>query len=72
MAFVSDGVKKSAERFTSLGGIVSMPLSFFISRFFRMSLTSLSLAVLKENLSLSETLNPLTTCLIFKMLGWFL
>ena len=53
MAFVSNGVKKSAESFTSLGGIVSMPLAFFISRFFRRSLISLSLIVLKENLSLS-------------------
>ena len=69
MAFVSNGIKKSAESFTSLGGIVSMPLSFFISRFFRRSLISLSLTVLKENLSLSETLDPLTTCLVFIMLG---
>ena len=68
MAFVSNGVKKSAESFTSLGVIVSMPLAFFISRFFR-SLISLSLTVLKENLSLPETLDPLTTCLIFIMLG---
>ena len=69
MAFVSNGAKKSAESFTSLGGIVSMPLAFFISRFFRRSLISLSLIVLKENLSLSETLDPLTICLIFIMLG---
>ena len=69
IAFVSNGFKKSAESFTSLGGIVSMPLVFFISRFFRRSLISLSLTVLKENLSLSEISDPLTTCLIFIMLG---
>ena len=28
MAFASNGVKKSAESFTTLGGIVSMPLTF--------------------------------------------
>ena len=28
MAFVSNGVKKSAESFTTLGGIVSVPLTF--------------------------------------------
>ena len=69
MAFVSNEVKKSAESFTSLRGIVSMPLAFFISRFFRWSLISLSLTILKENPSLSETSDPLTTCLIFILLG---
>ena len=68
MAFVSNGVKKIAESFTSLGGIVSLPLAFFIPRFFRWALISLALIVLKENLSLSETSDPLTTCLIFLML----
>ena len=29
MAFVSNGIKKSAESFASLGGIVSMPLACF-------------------------------------------
>ena len=68
ITFVSNGVKKSAESFTSLGGIVSMSLAFFISRFLRRSLISVSLTVLKENLSLSETSDPLTTFLIFIML----
>ena len=69
MAFVSNGVKNSAEGFTILRGIVSMSLTFFISRFFIRSLISLSLTVLKENLSLSETSNLLNTCLILIMLG---
>ena len=34
MAFVSNGVKKSAESFTSLGDFASVPLAFFISTFF--------------------------------------
>ena len=54
MVFVSTGVKKSAENFTSLGGVVSMPLAFFISRFLRRFLISVSLTVLKETYSLSE------------------
>ena len=52
----------------SLGGIVSMSLTFFISRFLRF-LISVSLTVLKENLSLRETSDPLTTCLFFIKLG---
>ena len=35
IAFVRNGVKQSAESFMSLGGIVSIPLAFFISRFLR-------------------------------------
>ena len=69
MAFVSNGVKKSAKSFMSLGGIVSksfmslggivsMPLDFFLPRFLRFSI-SFTLTVLEENLSLSETLDPL-------------
>ena len=69
MTFVSNGVKKLVESFTSLG-IVSMPLAFYITTFFR-PLISVSLTVLKENLSLSETSDPLTTCLIFIMLLYF-
>ena len=69
MAFVSNGALKSAESSTSLGGILSLPLTFFIPRFFRRSLISLSLAVLKENLSPSEASDPLTTSLILIMLG---
>ena len=69
MAFVSNGVKTSAESFTSLGGIVSISLRIFKSRFFRRSLISVSLIVLKQNLSLSEATDPFTTCLIFVMLG---
>ena len=69
MTFVSNGVKKSVENFTGLG-IVSMPLAFYITTFFR-PLISVSLTVLKENLSLSETSDPLTTCLIFIMLLYF-
>ena len=67
MVFKSYGAKKLAESFTSLGGIVSMPLVLFTSRFLRF-LISVSLAVFKENLLLSETLDPLTTSLIFMML----
>ena len=53
MAFVStNGVKKSPESFTSLGGILSMSLAFFTSRFFKRSLISFSLTDLKEDLSL--------------------
>ena len=61
MAFVSNGVKKLTENFMSLGGIVSIPLAFFISGFLRRFLISVSLTALKENLPL---LDPLTTCLI--------
>ena len=68
MASVSNWVKKSAESFMSLGGLTSVPFTIFISRFLRF-LISVSLTVLKENLSLSETLDPLTTCLVFIMLG---
>ena len=50
MVFASNGVKKSTESFEK-----SMPLAFFISGFIRRSLISVSLTVLKENLSLSET-----------------
>ena len=66
MTFVSNGVKKSVKSFTSLGGIVSMPLACYISIYVS---PCLSLAVLKENLSLSKTSDPWTTCLIFIMLG---
>ena len=67
MAFMSNIVKIG---FMSLTGIISMPLTFFISRIFRTSLISISLTVLKENLSLSETLDSLTTIFLFyKQLG---
>ena len=55
MAFVSNDLK----------GIVSNQHAFLVSSFLGRFLISLSLTVLKENLSLSETLDPLTTCLIF-------
>ena len=40
MAFVNNGVEILAESFMSLGGIVSMPLALFISRFLRRFLIS--------------------------------
>ena len=55
MAYVSNEVKKLAESFKGLGGVVSMSIVFFIFRFLRKFLISVSLTVLKENLSLSET-----------------
>ena len=50
MAFVSNGVKKLAESFMSLAGIVSILLAFFISRFLIRFLISVSLTASKENL----------------------
>ena len=69
MAFVSNEVKKLAESLKNLGGIESMLLAFFVPRFFRRSLISISLTVLEENLSLSGTADPLTTCLSLIILG---
>ena len=53
MVFLSNGVKKLAESFMSLGGIVSIPLAFFISRFLRHLISvSFSLTVLKETFTI--------------------
>ena len=62
MPFESNGVKILVENFMGLGGIVSMPLAFFMSRFLRF-LISVSLTVLKENLirNIGPIDNPLTT-----------
>ena len=71
MAFLSNEARKLAENIMSLGGIVSKLFAFFISRFPRSFLITVSLTVLKENLSLSEISDPLTTCLFLECLNDF-
>ena len=69
MAFTKNEVKKLDESFMSLGGIVSMPLALFITKVFTRFSISVLLPVSKEILSVSETSDPFTTCLILIMLG---
>ena len=52
MAFVSNRIKKSTESIMSLGSIVIMSIAFFISKFLRRFLVTVSQNFLKENLSL--------------------
>ena len=47
MAFVCNGVKKSAESFMNLGGIVLISIVYFISKFLSKALISTSLTVWK-------------------------
>ena len=67
--FVSNGVKKSTESFTNLAGIVSNAIRIFHVEIFRKIFNFTSLAVLKESLSPLKTSDPLTSSLIFIMLG---
>ena len=69
MAFMKNEVKKLDESFMSLGGIVSMPLTLFITKVFTRFSISVLLPVSKEILSVSETSDPFTPCLILIMLG---
>ena len=69
MAFMKNEVKKLDESFMSLGGIVSMPLALFITKVFTRFSISVLLPVSKEILSVSETSDSFTTCLILIMLG---
>ena len=69
MAFMKNEVKKLDESFMSLRGIVSMPLALFITKVFTRFSISVLLPVSKEILSVSETSDPFTPCLILIMLG---